>query len=480
MGSVEIGPILNEFSGAVLGDRRLNGRALKIVEAIAGAPDDSFPNQTSDDGELEALYRFLNNDRVELEPLLAPHFEQTARRAEKSGRVLVIHDTTGFSFGGETRRKGLGRMKRAGEHAAQGFYAHVALVASVESGGPLGVAGVIPVFRTGDPVPYPERKQDRGDWGREFKRWGELVEATSRRLQASCCIHVMDREADAYGLFCQLTESEQDFVIRSKDDRILDVPWGNKDEPRLLHDAIERTSRYVMTREVELTTKRSDRMARLRKAPTRMTRIAELNVMVTRVNVRHPDYTEGRSRKGSPLPRAVPMNVVHVHELNVPEDQKPVEWTLLTTLSVDTEENVQLVIDCYRRRWLIEEYFKAIKTGCAFEKRQLESAHALLNALGLFIPMAWRLLAIRNLSRETPDRPAAEVVSDEQLKILRARGKVALSPIPTVREVMLAIAAEGGHIKNNGDPGWLVLGRGYEKLLNMELGFLIAEACRKK
>jgi hypothetical protein len=264
MGSVEIGPISGEFAGVELCDRRLNGRALKIVEAVAAAPDDSFPNMTADDGELEAVYRFLNNDRVELDPLLGPHFRQTARRAEQSGRVLVIHDTTGFSFGGETRRKGLGRMKRAGEHAAQGFYAHVALVASSETGTPLGVAGIIPVFRTGDPIPYPNRKQDR-NWDREFNRWGELVETSSRRLQASCCIHVMDREADAYGLFCQLTESKQDFVIRSKGDRKLDVPWGNKDQPRLLNDAIER-SRYVMTREVQLTTKRSDRMARSRRA----------------------------------------------------------------------------------------------------------------------------------------------------------------------------------------------------------------------
>jgi len=44
---------------------------------------------------------------------------------------------------------------------------------------------------------------------------------------------------------------------------------------------------------------------------------------------------------------------------------------------------------------------------------------------------------------------------------------------------MLAVAAEGGHIKNNGDPGWLVLGRGYEKLLDMELGFVIAQKSGK-
>ena len=137
-------------------------------------------------------------------------------------------------------------------------------------------------------------------------------------------------------------------------------------------------------------------------------------------------------------------------------------------------EQAEFVVDCYRRRWLIEEYFKAMKTGCAFEKRQLESKHALLNALALFAPIAWRLLSLRNLGREAPDTPASFSISPRQLKILRARAKVPLSQKPTIREAMLAVAAEGGHIKNNGDPGWIVLGRGYEKLLHMELGFAVA------
>src|SRR6187551_3658877 len=281
MGSIDLGPVSAEFFGAELGDRRLNSRAMKLADAIAAAPGHSFPKIMSDDSELEALYRFLNNERIKLELLLKPHFGETAGRAEAAGEVLVIHDTTGFSFGGQTRRKGLGRMKRAGEHVAQGFYGHVALVASSETGAPLGVAGVIPVFRTEDPVPYPNRKQDRKP-DREFNRWGELVKTTSKRLQGSRCIHVMDREADAYGLFCHLTETKQDFVIRSKDNRKLDVPCGDKVQPRLLHDAIDQ-ARYAMSVDVQLTTKRSDRMARLRKAPARMKRIAALNVSVTSV-----------------------------------------------------------------------------------------------------------------------------------------------------------------------------------------------------
>jgi hypothetical protein len=441
-------------------------------------PDESFPALTSNDSELEALYRFLSNERIEAELVLAPHYRETVRRAALEESVVVIHDTTAFSFGGETKRKGLGRLKTGSKNAVQGFYAHVALVSSIETGAPLGVLGVVPVVREGPPIPYPDIHSRRHGRVREFERWEQLVDITCARLGEVRAVHVMDREGDAYSLFHQLTESAHDFVIRSKGDRALDVPRGDREEPRLLSDAIER-GKYVMSREVQLSARRSDRMARLRKVPERMMRLATLDVSVTRVNVRHPTYVAGRSRHGSPLPRSIPVNVVHVREVDAPSDQAPVEWTLLTTLPIDTEEEVQFVIDCYRRRWLIEEFFKAIKTGCAFEKRQLESRHALMNALAVFAPIAWRLLLVRYLAREAPDRSASNVLSERQVKILRAREKVPLDEHPTVRQAMLAIAAEGGHIKNNGDPGWQVLGRGFEKLLVMELGYLIAENSRK-
>lgn len=474
MGSVEFGPVSKEFSGADLGDGRLEKRALKVVDALAAAPDESFPALTGDDSELEALYRFVNNERVEPELLLTPHYRQTARRATDAETVVVIHDTTGFSFGGETRRKGLGRIKSESRHGSQGFYAHAALVAACDSGVPLGVIGVVSVFRDRPPVPYPDLKSKRHERSREFERWSELINISSDRLRECRAVHVMDREADAYTLFCLLAENKQDFVIRSRGDRILDVPRGDRKKPRLLHEAMRR-SRYMMSCDVQLSTKRSDRLARLRKAAGRMMRTAQLEITVTEVNIRHPPYSDGLSRRESPLPRAVPLNVVHVQEVDPPRGQQPVDWTLLTTLPIETEKQVALVIDCYRRRWLIEEYFKAIKTGCAFEKRQLESKHALLNALALFVPIAWRLLTLRYLARENPERRAGAILSDRQLQILRARKKVSLGRNPTVHDAMLAVAAEGGHIKNNGPPGWQILGRGYEKLLYMELGYLIAK-----
>jgi hypothetical protein len=120
---------------------------------------------------------------------------------------------------------------------------------------------------------------------------------------------------------------------------------------------------------------------------------------------------------------------------------------------------------------MIEEYFKALKTGCAYEKRQLETAHSLLNAMAVLAPVAWRLLLLRHLARETPERPASAALSPTQLAVLRAVAKRPIPDKPTVQDAMLAIAGLGGHLPRNGDPGWLVLGRGMHDLLLLELGW---------
>jgi hypothetical protein len=48
---------------------------------------------------------------------------------------------------------------------------------------------------------------------------------------------------------------------------------------------------------------------------------------------------------------------------------------------------------------------------------------------------------------------------------------------PTVRDVMLGIAKRGGHITNNGDPGWQVLGRGMVRFVDAQEVWKLAGRC---
>jgi hypothetical protein len=157
-------------------------------------------------------------------------------------------------------------------------------------------------------------------------------------------------------------------------------------------------------------------------------------------------------------------------------DQSEVRWTLFTSEPVDGADDILRVVDWYRARWMIEEFFKALKLGCGYEARQLETRRTLLNALAIFLPIAWRLLLLRNLARHDGQRPATAALSRTQVDVLVATSKGRLDPKPTLRQAMLAIAQRGGHIKANGEPGWQVLGRGFHDLLLLELGWLAAQA----
>jgi hypothetical protein len=165
------------------------------------------------------------------------------------------------------------------------------------------------------------------------------------------------------------------------------------------------------------------------------------------------------------------LNVVRVWESEPPADQPSVEWLLYTSEPIDTPNDVLRVIDWYRARWTIEEYFKALKTGCALEKRQLEDLPALVNVLALFIPIAWRLLLLKSEARDVPDSSATTILEPEELEVLRIAGRKKLSANPTAEEAMLAVAALGGHLKHNGRPGWQTLAHGYLTLQAMVLGW---------
>lgn len=126
-----------EFEGASLGDQRRSTRLVRIAEAIAKNPSAGFPKALASEAELEAFYRFINNDAVDADAILEPHLLATRHRAAQAGEVVVVHDTTHVEFPGVETREGLGYTTALGR---QGFQAHVSLRLSASAGVPLGIA----------------------------------------------------------------------------------------------------------------------------------------------------------------------------------------------------------------------------------------------------------------------------------------------------------------------------------------------------
>lgn len=467
--STALPPLEGEFLTADFGDERLSKRLLRVVGAAAASPDKGFPAQAGDDAALEATYRFLNNPKVSAELILSPHLRMTCQRVAAAGLTYAVHDTTDFQFRGEAERAGLTPVSGPGK---RGFLGHFTLAVSADgSRTPLGLLALRCWTRPATFRRATDRRQRLTSPDNEHRRWGEQVAEVAERLGGTGqVIHVMDREADAYALLDLLVQQRHRFIVRAAQDRGLVDPDGG---PKKLFSALAELP-PVFERAVPLSKRgrQGKQPAAVKRHPPRETRLAKLRFSASRVTIQRP--------RGCPGAACLELNYVRVYEVDAPEGVEPVEWRLITTEPIETVAQVLAIVDGYRTRWLIEEYFKALKTGCAFEKRQLESKDALLNALALFGPVAWRLLRLRALSRVAPETPADQVLTTTHLSLLmvlkqknlvKSLRHIQLSEPPTVQEALLAVAALAGHLKRNGPPGWQLLGRGLDQLLVMELGW---------
>ena len=461
-----------DFKHAELGDERLNKRAVALVEQLAKQPGLPLPAAMGSTAALEAAYRFMNNGAVGIQRLLESHRDAVAERARAtaSGEVLVIHDTTTCQFG-HLDASDIGYLQTG----RAGFYLHLSLV--IDSGlwrRPLGVVHAETIHRAKRSRRGGRALQQSGSetakWhDRESLRWNRGVTTTAEALRGvASVIHVADRESDSYQLLAHMLSLGQRFVVRVRHDRRARPPgdeeWGTL-------RAVVEGMRGRMTRSVPLSRRARKTAPRANQAnPPREARTAQLIFSAGQVEIPRPRYLAG--------PEVVTLNVVHVVEENPPPGEEPVEWLLYTTEPVRTKDDIARVVDIYRTRWVIEEFNKALKTGCLYEERGFESRHALLTMLALSLPIASELLWMRSRARTEPDAPASNILSAQQLLLLRHL-RAELPAHPTARQVLLAIAGLGGHQKSNGEPGWLVLQRGLSKLQSCEAGWELAKSAER-
>jgi hypothetical protein len=446
-----------ELSGLDLRDKRLETRAIEIIKCLGEKPDATFP-KAFDQAGLEAFYRFIENPYVNHEALLKPHIASTIERAASDEDVLIVHDTTEFVFNGE--RYGL--THHNGRYDSTSFFGHFSLAVSRESRRPLGILEMATWSRS-ESTPTPSSKRREGVSRKNIKalpseadRWFEGIRSTGKSI-GNRAIHVCDSEADNYTLFAQMTLNGNRFVIRACQNRKI------KDCKDKLVEVLQKQP-LLTKRTVDISRRKGG--SSKRRHLMRAEREAELEIRLCEVKLQRPNTCS------TDLPPYLKVNVIYVLEVNAPADCQPVEWVLLTTEPISTVEETLRIIDVYRARWIIEEYFKALKTGCTYESRQLESYETLLNCLALFVPIAWLMLLLRNETRSNGDDPAESVLPVNLLIVLRKRlGKELLS----IKDALLGIAQLGGHIKNNGPPGWLILWRGFQELILLTEGYLLAK-----
>ena len=126
----------------------------------------------------------------------------------------------------------------------------------------------------------------------------------------------------------------------------------------------------------------------------------------------------------------------------------------------------------YRLRRRIEDWHRALKSGCEVEdlanryRERLERAEA-INAV-----IAWRLHLMVQLGRETPELPAEKLFSEIEIRVLNDFARERGEPLPTdLGRAVLLVAVMGGYLKyrrkHYAVPGVEVLWKGYVRLATM-------------
>jgi len=429
------------FGTCDLNDARRTRRAVKVAQQMAEHPDGSSPDQTEDWADLKALYRLFDNQHVTFTALAAPHWQQTRQKA--SGRVLLLADTMETDFGIHRHVEGLGPT---GDGDGRGFFLHSSLMVAPQTGEIIGLAGQQLFYR--QDAPEGENSYQTRQRPRESEVWGRLIDQVGLPAEGVQSVHVCDRGADNLEVFCHALEQRSDWVIRAAQlHRTVETDQGDEVSLQALLDAQPVLGTYEL--EVRPTKHQPKRSARLQ-------------VRVARATLKCPKRKTAYLRQIGF--RQLTQWVVEAREIGAPRGAEPLRWVLWTSLPVETFEQAWEVIEYYERRWLIEEFHKGVKTGCRLESRQYQQAHSLEAVAGITCVLAVRLLQLKSVAARNPDLPAERVAPRMWLQMLSALRKRELK---TVRDFFRHLAGLGGFLmrKRDGEPGWITLWRGLDKLL---------------
>jgi hypothetical protein len=406
-----------EFGGAPLGDARLSRRLVDIAQSKAEKPGHAFTGVAEGDWPaVKAYYRLIDHpdeDAVSMPHILKPHREQTVRRMKAQRTVLCIQDGSDLDYTSLAQCEGLGVIGTNQTSAqSRGLHLHTTL-AVASNGLPLGVLRaqcVAPQLKS------PEDK--RPSWAipieeKETFCWIEGLRDTmdlAAQMPQTRLINVCDREAD----FFEMLEEHRrnpcvDLLVRANHNR------GITDEPFKLFETIRQAS---LQTKVQIPIPRQSARPKLSKKKARAkrpSRQAELEVRYQRIQLRPPAYYSGKD--------PIDIWVIHAVESSPPEGATRVEWFLLTTVDITSPEDAVQCLRWYCLRWRIEDFHRVLKSGCAIEKIGHETAERIRRAIAINLVIAWRIMLMTLLGRETAELPAEVLFSNIELQVLRAYAK---------------------------------------------------------
>jgi len=450
------GWVENETATADFNDRRLNKRFQQIVSALSEHPVASIPAACGGHAETTAAYRFFDNDAVTYSQILQPHVDATLQRIAAQEVVLLVNDTTELDLARPRQQvEGAGPMDGS---ARRGAFMHV-LEAFTPDGTPLGTVDAHIWARDEESalLSQAEKRKTRKAAPIEEKesfRWLEGLRRAREVAQMAPsvqCIYIADSESDIYHLFAEPRgQHPVDWIIRACQDRCASLVSPREQEEQEQEEVVSKTIRQVVLSQPVLFTKQITVRGRQTKVTcearsrrtSRESRTADMEVRAARVMLRPPTRS---------LP-AVELNVVMVREPNAPPDHEPVEWILLTTMPIDTVEQVRRIVAYYAVRWMIEILFRTLKSGCRVEERRFEHLDRILPCVAVYLIVAWRTLMLVRLGRSCPEMNCEAMFEPSEWKsvwmVIHREPPPSQSPL--LGEFLRLIGQLGGYINRPG------------------------------
>jgi hypothetical protein len=440
--------VQDEMATAQLEDKRLNERLKRILSDLGDRPAASIPAACGGHTEMTAAYRFFDNPKVTYSKVLEPHIAATRRRIAEQPVVLLVQDPSEAEMTRPHQQvEGAGPLDGG---ARRGAFVHP-LEAFTPDGTPLGVVSM-DIWTRSDQSPgrsrqekdrlrrrLPIEQKESIHWLQGLRTARQLAQ----ELPQTQMVWIADSDADIYALFAEPRgERPVDWLIRASCNRLVEGQTATaKLRERVLVEPVLFTQQ-ITVREREPKTACEDRPRRM----ARERRPAEVDVRAATVTLCPPR---------SSLP-AVTVNVVLVSEPHPPAGEVAVEWMLVTTLPIQTMEQVRQIIQYYCVRWMIEILFRTWKSGCRVEQRRFEHLDRLLPCLALYWIVAWRVLLLCRMGRSCPDLDCEVLFEPSEWQSVwrvTQAGPVPRQP-PKLGVMVRLVAQLGGYVNrpNRADP----------------------------
>lgn len=444
-----------EFASADIGDARLNARLIVVAEAFMANPGASVPNASANWAGAKGIYRFLDNRKVNSQKIMSPHTESTKRRIGDRQLILAIQDTSTIDYSSHEATEDIGP---SGNRHGRGLLLHPTLAVTPE-GTPLGILDLQIWKRPNDSWSsdltrneqrkLPLENKESMKWINSYRRVCKIQKEMANVHFVSVC----DREGDIYDFFLEhhkrVLENPPDLLVRAGQDRRLGGKSG------FLWDFMKSIEVFGEYR------------IQVPRKIGKKAREATLEIRFSKITMPRP-----RNRFNPEENPPFDLYAVYTCEKDPPEKEEGISWMLLTTMPVLNFDDAVEKVDWYSDRWIIETFFKVLKSGCKIEHRQMKTGSRLMSCITIDCIIAWRILFLTLIGRELPNLSAEVIFEPHEWQSLHCRiNKTAELPtkVPTLYTVMIQIARLGGFLARKGDgfPGPITIFKGMRVLYDI-------------